>query len=60
MLQQIVTFGDYWVSLRNWNADYPSHYNFIQDINNEKGDHPEYKERLSSVKYFGMYYFGSD
>ena len=47
--------GEWSFSTLGWNENYPNNYNFIQDLNNEKGDHPEYKERLLKLKFFGMY-----
>lgn len=42
--------------MRGWNKMYDSS-NFIEDINNTKGNRPEYKEKLLALKHFGVYFF---
>ena len=34
--------------------------NFIEDLNNTKGNRPEYKEKILALKHFGVYWFEDD
>ena len=56
-LQNLVTLGDYFYSTRGWNKMYSNSSNFIEDLNNNRGNRPEYKERLLALKHFGLYKF---
>ena len=59
-LQNFVTLGNYFYSTQGWSKLYPDSSDFLEDINNTKGNRPEYKERLLALKHFGAYRFRDD
>lgn len=59
-MQDYLTLSEYFISKKGWGKNY-QHSNFLDDLNNQLDvPNPVYKERISSLNYFGAYHFADD
>ena len=59
-LQRFLSISDFFISTSIGWADRYNASTFLDDLNDKKGEHPEYKERLLALKHLGLYKFFDD